>query len=161
MPTETKRARGTLQPCRTLKNEMKPELVDAIPPPPEYLDEVAAKEWMEIVPQLKHSGVLSKIDFAILAIYCNEIATYIECQQQMRRGGTRVMVIKGDDGKVKYAQQVPYQKIANEAMERALKIAAEFGMTPAARTRIGGARPETKSASILDLVKGGNTKKAV
>lgn len=138
---------------------MKADIVNDMPSPPEYLDDIGRAEWAVIVPQLKNSGILSKIDLSIIAIYCNEISTYIECQNQMRKAGTRVMVIKDEAGKIKYAQQVPYQKIANDAMERALKIASEFGMTAAARTRIG-ANPEKKEVSILEFMKG-PAKKAI
>lgn len=160
LPTEVKRTKGTLQKCRTLENEMRPELINDIPQPPEYLDELGQKEWFDIVPELKKTGVLARLDLSIIAMYCNEIATYIDCQQQMRKAGTRVMVIKGEDNKVKYAQQVPYQKIANDAMAKALSIATEFGFTPAARTRIGAPKKEGSSL-ILEMMKGRQNKKAV
>jgi phage terminase small subunit len=43
---------------------------------------------------------------------------------------------KNPDGTLKHMQAVPYQKIANDALDRALKIATQFGMTPTARTSI-------------------------
>ena len=33
-------------------------------------------------------------------------------------------------------QAVPYQKIANDALDRAIKIATQFGFTPTARSSI-------------------------
>ena len=161
LPTEVKRARGTLQPCRTRTDEMRPELVRDMPEPPEYLDEYGRAEWERILPELKASGVLARLDLSIIAMYCNEIATYIECQQQMKKAATRVMVIKDDSGKVKYAQQLPYQKIANDALEKAVKIAAEFGFTPAARTRIGVGGTEKPKSAIFDLMKPVVTKKVI
>jgi phage terminase small subunit len=53
----------------------------------------------------------------------------------LRENG-RVQVFKNEDGSIKYAQSVPYQKIANDALDKALKIATQFGFTPSARTNI-------------------------
>lgn len=158
LPTEVKRNKGTLQKCRTIEDEMKPPLVDDIPSPPEYLTDAGVKEWYNIIPKLKDSRVLAQTDLSIVAMYCNEIATYIECQDQMRKAATRVMVFKDDKGKVKYAQQVPYQKIANDALDKAIKIATEFGFTPAARTRIGVQKQDAAPSKILELMQGGKKK---
>ena len=43
---------------------------------------------------------------------------------------------KNADGTLKHMQAVPYQKIANDALDRALKIATQFGFTPTARSSI-------------------------
>jgi P27 family predicted phage terminase small subunit len=151
LPTEVKRTRGTLQKCRTLENEMKVQSITGeLPQPPEWMTDDGKAEWMTVTAELKASGVLAQADLSIVAMYCNEIATYIECQRQMQKAGTRVMVIKDENGKLKYAQQVPYQKIANDCVEKALKLASEFGLTPSARTRIGAIKPPENKESFFE-----------
>jgi len=54
----------------------------------------------------------------------------------MLREKGRIQIYKNTDGTIKHAQSVPYQKIANDALDRALKIAREFGLTPSSRTSI-------------------------
>lgn len=132
---------------------MKAEKVRDYPEPPEYLDEIGVREWDIIVPGLQAANVLSRIDLSLVAMYCNEIATYVDCQRKMREQNSRVMVIKDDNGKIKYAQQVPFQKIANEALEKALKLAAEFGLTPSARTRIGTIKESEEHDPVAELLK--------
>ena len=157
LPTEVKRTRGTLQKCRTLENEMKVKTAETLPQPPEWLNDDGRAEWVSVTGELKTSGVLAYADFSIIAMYCNEIATYIDCQRQMQKAGTRVMVIKDENGKLKYAQQVPYQKIAHDCVEKALKLAAEFGLTPSARTRIGSIKPPDSGDSFFEkLMKDAN-----
>lgn len=136
---------------------MKVKTVETLPQPPEWLNDDGRAEWVSVTGELKTSGVLAYADFSIIAMYCNEIATYIDCQRQMQKAGTRVMVIKDENGKLKYAQQVPYQKIANDCVEKALKLAAEFGLTPSARTRIGSIKPPDSGDSFFEkLMKDAN-----
>lgn len=138
LPTEIKRTRGTLRKHRTTDGEMElPTVNSDLPAPPEWLTDNGKAEWITVTSDLNKAGILAYADLSLVAMYCNEISTYIECQEQMAKMSTRVMVIKDDAGKVKYAQQLPYQKIANDCVEKALKLAAEFGLTPSARTRIG------------------------
>jgi len=67
--------------------------------------------------------------------YCNAIALHIEMEMMLQKEG-RIQVYKNEDGTIKHAQAVPYQKIANDALDRALKLATQFGLTPSARTAI-------------------------
>ena len=110
-PTRLKELQGTLEKSRTLENEMTVELCPAAPPPPEWLSELAKEA------------------------YCNAIALHIETEQMLRDKG-RIQVFKNADGSLKHMQAVPYQKIANDALDRALKLATQFGLTPTSRTSI-------------------------
>ena len=54
----------------------------------------------------------------------------------MLREKGRIQVFKNSDGTIKHAQAVPYQKIAKDALNTALKLATQFGLTPVARANI-------------------------
>jgi phage terminase small subunit len=51
-----------------------------------------------------------------------------------------------------YPIQSPYVSIANRQAEIMMRIASEFGFTPASRSRISAPAPNPSQASLFDLV---------
>jgi len=135
VPTKIKELQGTAKPERMLENEMQVALVEKIPLAPEWLSEIGKQEWIKVCTELFNKQMLHQIDLSLLEAYCNAISLHIETEQMLREKG-RIQVYKNADGTLKHMQAVPYQKIANDALDRALKIATQFGFTPTARTSI-------------------------
>ena len=79
--------------------------------------------------------MLHQIDLQLIAAYCNEMSLYIETEIMLREKG-RIQIFKNSDGTLKHAQAVPYQKIAKDALDKAMKLATQFGLTPVARASI-------------------------
>jgi P27 family predicted phage terminase small subunit len=108
---------------------------------------VAKKEWLRIAPELAALGLLARIDRSGLAIYCESYARWIGAIVHMQKYG---VVIKSPSG---YPIQSPYVGIANKAGEQVRLMLAEFGMTPAARSRVhavsAGGEEESKWAGLL------------
>jgi P27 family predicted phage terminase small subunit len=152
LPTELKLLKGTLEKSRVLKDEMKPDNIVNIPYPPEWLGDVAKKEWYAITKELHKLKMLTNLDLSMLAVYCNEIQTYIECQEMIKIK-TRVQIIKNPDGTLKSQNQSAYQRIANDSVMKAIKIASEFGLTPASRTRIGTAQIMDNDDPFVEFLK--------
>ncbi len=152
LPTEIKQLKGTLRADREIKDAMNPTKIIDLPYPPEYLNEDAKKEWYVIIKEYHKLGMISKLDLGILGLYCNEISIYIEMTNKLR-DKDRVMVFKNPDGSIKYAAQVPYQKIANDALAKALKIASEFGLTPSSRTKISTGQITDNDDPFLEFLK--------
>jgi P27 family predicted phage terminase small subunit len=96
---------------------------------PPQLPSVAKEEWHRIVGELTVLGVLSKFDRLPLAIYCGAYALWLEANDALQTYG---VVIKSPSG---YPVPSPYLAIRNRAEDTMLKIAADFGFTPASRTR--------------------------
>ena len=134
-PTRVKELQGTVEKSRLVENEMTAELCTTMPPAPEWLSEVAKQEWNKVTLELFNKQMLHQIDLRLIEAYCNAIALHIETEQMLRDKG-RIQIFKNADGSLKHMQAVPYQKIANDALDRALKLATQFGMTPTARTSI-------------------------
>lgn len=134
-PTRIKELQGTLEKSRVLENEMQATLVESLPAAPSWLSELAAEEWHKVTLELFNKQMLHNIDLTILESYCNAIALHIEMEKKLRTEG-RVQTYYNDDGSIKHQQATPYQKIANDALDRALKIATQFGLTPTSRTNI-------------------------
>lgn len=130
------------------KNEPKPPI--ARPAPPAFLGETACGEWQRLVDRLADIGLMTDIDVAALAAYCQAYARWVNAEEALARFAERDpvnhgLIIKTSNGN---AIQSPLVGAANTAMQLMHKFAIEFGMTPAARTRldvdIGNATPEAK-----------------
>lgn len=96
---------------------------------PAELPPLAKEEWNRIVGELVALGVLSKFDRGPLAIYCGAYAAWAEAMMAIQEFG---MMIKSPSG---YPVQSPYVAIVNRQADMMVRIAGEFGFTPAARYR--------------------------
>lgn len=135
IPTKIKELQGTLKSERKMENEMQVSLVREIPLAPKWLSEIGKQEWIKVCSELFNKQMLHQIDLRLLEAYCNAISLHIETEIMLREKG-RIQVFRNTDGTVKHTQAVPYQKIANDALDRAIKIATQFGFTPSARSSI-------------------------
>ena len=134
-PTKIKELQGTLKPERQIENEMQVSLVGEVPSAPDWLTEIGKEEWIKVCNELFNKRMLHQIDLRLIEAYCNAMALHIETEMMLRDKG-RIQVFKNPDGTIKHTQSVPFQKIANDALDRALKLATQFGFTPSARTSI-------------------------
>jgi len=144
LPTKLKLIRGTLRKDRANRTEA--VLKTEIPRCPPELSRLAKREWRRIAPDLAALGLLAKIDRSALALYCEAYARWIEAIEAIHKYG---VVIKSPSG---YPVQSPYVAIANKAGEQVRLMLGEFGMTPAARSRVHATSPleeESKWAGLL------------
>lgn len=109
-------------------HEPKPE--PAIPDCPTELGLVARREWERMVTELSKLRILTALDRAALAAYCNAYALWAEAAEAIQKYGT---MVKSPSG---YPIQSPYVSIGNRQAEIMMRIASEFGFTPASRSRI-------------------------
>ena len=110
-----------------------PETVASLPGPalqcPAELPALAREEWDRIVGELTALGVLSKFDRGALAVYCGAYAMWADAMDNVQKYGS---MIKSPNG---YPVQSPYVAIVNKQAEVMIRLAGEFGFTPAARSR--------------------------
>ncbi|MBO9612535.1 MAG: phage terminase small subunit P27 family [Dyadobacter sp.] len=133
-PTAQKKLEGTARKDRANTNEIMPSTIEHPPSAPKYLSAAAKKEWKMACTELIKMGILANTDLALLSAYCNEMGSYIEACDVIRKEGMIMTFERGDGGT--YSQQHPAVGIKNAALSNALKIANQFGFTPAARARI-------------------------
>jgi len=134
-PTVLKEMMGTARADRLVDNEMTADLVLQLPEAPEFLSEIGTKEWYKITSQLFNLKMLHEVDLSLILAYCNEMATYIECEMKLKEIG-RVDTFKNTNGDIVRTQAKPYVKMKNDSLNNALKLAANFGITPSARANI-------------------------
>ncbi|MBA7586330.1 hypothetical protein ES708_28327 [subsurface metagenome] len=120
------------------KNEPKPPLI--APECPEELSDKAKEEWARTAPILERLGLLTELDMATLAGYCENYARWLEAVKFLKKNGTTYQYIKKRDKKGKpkdiYIAPFPQVAIARQCMEQITKLCAEFGMTPSSRCRM-------------------------
>jgi P27 family predicted phage terminase small subunit len=97
--------------------------------PPE-LSPAARQEWDRIVGELISKGVLSAFDRGPLAAYCIAYALAMEAAEMVQKHGA---MLKSPNG---FPMQSPYLSQLNKQIDTMVRIASEFGFTPASRSRI-------------------------
>jgi P27 family predicted phage terminase small subunit len=118
------------------------------PDMPPDLPELAKKEWKSIVPQLEQLGLLSRIDGKALAGYCHAYARWAQAEQRIEKFGIVIeepVLWKNLAGKpftVGYRHKKnPACNISEAALKTMKSFLIEFGMTPAARSRLRVEKP--------------------
>ena len=126
------------------KNEPKPTI--AAPICPSHLIADAKAEWKRIVPELKKLGLLTKIDRAALAGYCQSWGRWVNAEKKIQKIGE---VVKSPSG---YPIQNPWLSIANKALKQCESFIKEFGLSPSARTRISVELPQDEKDALENLL---------
>jgi P27 family predicted phage terminase small subunit len=137
-PTHLKLLRGNPGQRPINKREPKPSIAPEPPEPPDFLSPAAKDEWWRIVPELHALGLLTVLDLKVLAAYCSTAAHWEAAERMLRDMAERdpvtgALLIKTAAGNAMYN---PVIGIARKAAQDMVRIAAEFGFSPAARTRI-------------------------
>jgi len=109
-------------------DEPKPGLV--VPRCPPELSDEAKREWRRVTGEFAALGMVSRLDRAGLATYCEAWAHWLDAQEKLRKFG---VVIQGKGGR---AIPSPYLSVARQSFREMLALLSEFGMTPAGRTRV-------------------------
>lgn len=131
-PTPILKARGTFRAGRR-RNE--PAYPAAAPACPKFLGAEAKAEWRRQVKHLHEAGLLQATDRAVLAAYCEAWGEFV--------------VLLGKAQEKGYGEQVDWRlvNLKNAAAERLVRLAGQFGFSPAARVRLAGQQKEQPKES--------------
>lgn len=133
-PTALKKLRGNPGKRALPKDEPTPPALqpgDELTAPPKWLDRYAAEEWVRVTAQLVPLGLVTAIDTTALAAYCKCYSRWRKAEEALDREGVEMKAGKGG-----YRQQQPKVAIAQRYLVQMQSLAAEFGFTPASRTRL-------------------------
>ena len=129
------------------KNE--PKLHAAIPTMPVAVgrDVVARIEWEDITSLLFEHGMITSIDGKAIAIYCLAFSEWTEARAVLEENGkTQVSERTG------FELKSPWIAIRDKADDVMRRMLAEFGMTPASRTKVTAAtKAKTRSTGYAAL----------
>jgi len=117
-------------------------VADGPPPdPPEWLDAEAKAEWQRIVPHL--ARLIGELDLSLLEAYCRTYAMWRLADRQVRDEGQTFVDTHGNP------HVHPAVKTSMGLLAEMRRMAAEFGFSPAARSRIDVPRnPEGDEAEF-------------
>lgn len=107
---------------------------------PTFLKGRARAEWRRVAVALRDKRLLTEADRSILALYCQAFARWVRAEEMI--GKTGGPVVSTDKGNL---VQNPWIAISRRSSEMMLKTAAEFGMTPSSRGRVGGSLESAES----------------
>lgn len=148
-PTALKLIQGNPGNHPIIEDEPAPTLLE-FEEAPEHLSEVAKQKWPEMVALLSRNNVFTEMDVDLLALYCEADATEKMAFAKLEK---YKWIVKSP--KSGYPVANPFVAIYNNACDRKAKIMSEFGLGPAARTRIsisasGGNRKKAAKGGLLD-----------
>lgn len=120
-----------------------PVLPVKVPTCPKWLGDEAKAEWRRISKLMVRMRTLTEADAAVLALYCNAWRQLIDAEKRLLTDGYTFETEKG------YVGISPWVSIRDSSADRVLRLAAQLGLTPAARARLR-AIPEEDSGEDED-----------
>ena len=152
-PTALKQLEGN--PGRRPLNSNEPKPCKKAPRCPLWLEVEAKKEWKRMVKILEHMGLLTEVDMAAFAGYCQAFARWKEAEEFISKHGT---IVKAPSG---YWQQVPQVSIAQTYLKIMNRFCEQFGLTPSARSRMIVDAEQRADSDTMELLLINGGKKSV
>lgn len=134
-PTVLKLLEGNPGHQKINRQEPMPPKPRKCPSAPKDLPPLAKKEYKRLAPKMYDIGLLTEADLPAFVELCRIYAYYREIDQVINSDGIEGnwQVQTAESG---YSQKHPYLTIRREYYELWTKGLAQFGMTPASRTRL-------------------------
>jgi P27 family predicted phage terminase small subunit len=142
LPNNVHRLRGnpSKKTSAQLIDEIRPET--KIPECPSHLSSIAKLEWDRVSPELEKLRIISEIDRAALAVYCQAYSRWVEAENNIKFLGENGLIDQTPSG---YKQMSVWLQISSRAVEQMHKFMREFGMTPSSRSQV------THSPNQIDI----------
>lgn len=133
LPNNVHKMRGNPSklPQSQLNDSVTPKV--EIPTAPNHLLPEAKKEWRRISKELKLLGLVSKLDRAALAAYCQAWGRWVQAEKKLKELDEKGLVETTPSG---YKQMGVWLQISNRALDQMKSFMAEFGMSPSSRSRV-------------------------
>lgn len=127
-PTALKKLAGN--PGKRPLNNAEPKYPPVSSHAPRFLDAEGRRMWRKMLNELSAARVLTRVDEAMLAVFCQTWATYVSAVKRLREEGDIIVTEKGS------VYKHPLVMIRDTAADQLRKFAVEFGLTPSSRSRI-------------------------
>ncbi len=105
-----------------------------LPACPAFLGQMARQEWKRIAPHLRTAGLVTQLDRAALAGYCQAWGEWaqleLRCRDLLKDKGADGLIDRTPSG---YRQVSALAQARDRAFDRMLRSAREFGLSPASR----------------------------
>ena len=102
-----------------------------MPPCPRWVKGEAKKHWDTLGPILVQAGLISVVDGDVFSMHCDNVARYAEVVEKL--DNIEDWLATTPNG---FQVQAGYVQIRNKLQEQVMKTAAEFGLSPKARSSV-------------------------
>lgn len=130
-PTALKVLHGDFDKNPGRQNPNEAESDGAIPARPRWLTGEARKEWDRVTKELAALKVIDSGDRAALELYCITYMRWREALKIVKRKGEGLIIMTP-----KGLAEHPAARVARQCADQMHRMLAQFGLTPAARTRV-------------------------
>ena len=128
VPTALRLVNGN--PGKRPLNRNEPKPVVAMPTCPSHLSAPARTEWKRLVHSMHALGIVTELDRAALAAYCQAYGRWVEAERALKKSPPLLRTPAG------YVQPSPCLAIANKNLELMHRYMSELGLSPVARSRV-------------------------
>lgn len=139
-PTRLKKLQGN--PSRRPLPQKEPQYQVGLPERPRWLKGLAGKCWSSLTPLLLQAKVATIGDAVALEMVCDAYMEYRAARAKVLKLGMtyeqKILVREDEDSHTEVLQirERPEVKIASDAWKRLRSGLAEFGLTPASRSKV-------------------------
>lgn len=140
-PTALRLIRGN--PGKRPFNPFEPKPPVTIPTCPAHLSPTAKAEWKRLARTLHQLGVISDLDRAAFAGYCQAYGRWVEAERKLKETPPLLKTPAG------YVQPSPWLAISNKSLELMHKFMCELGLSPVSRSRVS-AQPPVRKPWLVD-----------
>lgn len=146
LPTALKQLKGTHQSCRDAPNTPPANIPSYLPAPPDYLNYRAAEIFRQLCVHLTGMKILNVEDIPMLGLLASRLQEVEEHTATIESEGFSYRTNKG------LWKARPEVAMRNEAMRHSQSLLIEFGLSPAARSRVSAqiGDKEKNPFAILD-----------
>jgi P27 family predicted phage terminase small subunit len=149
VPNQIKKMRGTFRSDRAEANMIEvsedAKLV-GLPNPPLTLNRYGREAWRFYGELLLQHHLLSAADLMALEMLANAYGRWVEYEIQLKDEGE---VLTSNTGNL-YTN--PLRTVADRAFDKIHKLLAEFGLTPAERTRVASMIQDSETKKSLEQI---------
>ncbi len=133
--------------------DQEPPPREKMPACPEHLDEAARKEWKRAGKILQDVGLMTDLDMAVFAGYCDAYSQWAKATVEVPKKGP-VWIDKEGVPRLN-----PWLRVVRETYDRMMKAAVLLGLSPSSRAslKVEKSKPKSKAQRFADR-KGGLTK---
>ncbi|HBE9178720.1 phage terminase small subunit P27 family [Serratia fonticola] len=145
-PTHLRLVRGNPSKRAINKNEPKPP--SGVPPTPKHFDKQGKYWFKRMAEELDALGVMSQLDGRALELLVEAYTEYRHHCDTLDREGYTYAVYSEDDGDERKDREIrmikphPAAMMKADAWKRIRAMLAEFGMTPASRSKVNATAPD-------------------
>ncbi|MGQ7794048.1 phage terminase small subunit P27 family [Faunimonas sp. B44] len=107
-----------------------PRPAHSVPTCPAHLSSTAKAEWKRLGREMHRLGIISQLDRAALAVYCQAYGRWTEAERKLKETPTLIKLPSGD------IQPSPWLAISNKQLELMHRYLSDLGLSPASRSRV-------------------------